>query len=84
MAPACAMCHGERGGMPMMGMGGMMGTGGMMASVPRLNGQHAAYVVGQLDAFATGRRQGMMMNRIAFMLTDLDRRAVAEFVSGLR
>ena len=89
MAPPCAMCHGPRGGMPMMGMGGMMGgmpmmgMHGMMSSVPRLNGQHASYVVAQLDAFATGQRQGMMMNRIAFVLTDLDRQAVAAYVSAL-
>ena len=56
--PPCAMCHGSAGqrGMPMMGrmpmmgmMGhGMMGMGGLR-DVPRLNGQHAAYVVDQLN-----------------------------------
>lgn len=72
--PSCAMCHssGGRRGMPMMG-GGMMGGGmmgrGMMgsgtANVPDLEGQHAAYVVDQLNRFASGERQGTVMNRVA-------------------
>ncbi|WP_298158673.1 c-type cytochrome [Ferrovum sp.] len=87
--PACAMCHDAShsmsmmGGMSMMGMrgGGMMG-GGMMAAIPGLNGQHAAYLVKQLDDFATGKRQSMMMNSIATTLTDAQKQAVAEYLSG--
>lgn len=87
--PSCAMCHSSAGkhGMPMMGMmgGGMMG-GGMMgsgaASVPRLQGQHAAYIVDQLNRFATGERKGMVMNRMAASLGEADKQAVAEFLSS--
>jgi cytochrome c553 len=84
MAPACAMCHGPTGrpGMPM--MGSMMGSGGS-ANVPTLNGQHAAYIVDQLNGFASGARQSamMMMNRIAAALSETDKKAVAEFLSSL-
>ena len=91
MAPPCAMCHDTAGRgmmmgrMPMMGMmgHGMMGHG-MMASVPNLKGQHAAYIVDQLTRFASGERQAMMMGRIAAGLSEIDRKAVAEFLSGLR
>jgi len=95
MGPPCAMCHGSAGQrrMPMMGrmpmgpgMMGMMGPGmmGMMADIPSLDGQHANYVIDQLNRFATGQRQGTMMNRIAAALTEADKRAVAEFVSSVR
>ncbi len=53
-----------------------------MAAIPRLNGQHAAYLVKQLDDFATGKRQGMTMNSIATTLTDAQKEAVAEYLSG--
>lgn len=66
------------------GMGGMMEMGGMMANVPSLAGQHAIYVVAQLDAFASGRRYSMMMNSVASSLTEAQRKAVAEYVSGLK
>lgn len=90
--PPCAMCHGSGGGggmpmmrgrMPMMGMmgGGMMGRGSM-PPVPNLNGQHAAYVVDQLNRFATGQRPGTVMGRIAAALSARGKNAVAAFVSG--
>lgn len=91
--PSCAMCHssGSGRGMPMRGMmgGGMMGggMGGMMgpgttANVPNLEGQRAAYVVDQLNRFASGERQGTVMNRMAASLNDADRQAIAEFLSS--
>lgn len=90
--PSCAMCHGSGGrqGMPMMGMmgHGMMGHGMMgmmgsgMADVPSLNGQHAAYILDQLNRFARGERQGTVMNRVAPTLSETNKRAVAEFLSG--
>ena len=87
--PPCAMCHGLAGqrGMPMMGMMGgmpMMGMMGsaMMAHIPNLDGQHATYIIDQLNRFAVGERQGMMMNRIAAALSEMDKKAVAEFLSG--
>jgi cytochrome c553 len=94
-APACIACHGGggfgRGGMMGgRGMGGMMGGGrmGMMmgnsAAVPNLYGQHAAYIVQQLDAFASGKRRGTVMGPIAAAWREQDRRAVAEYLSGRR
>ncbi|WP_164852727.1 c-type cytochrome [Novosphingobium umbonatum] len=90
--PSCAVCHtaGSRRGMPMRGMmgGGMMGggMGGMMgpgtANVPNLEGQRAAYIVDQLNRFASGERQGTVMNRMAASLDDANRQAIAEFLSS--
>ena len=82
--PACAMCHaqaGQRGRPMMMGMMPMMM--GMMANVPSLSGQHASYVVDQLNRFASGQRPSVTMARIAASLDETDRKAVAEYVSGL-
>ena len=75
--PSCAMCH-DGGGMSMMGMMG----GGMAPNAPRLRGQHAGYTLRQLDAFASGRRRGTVMNRVAPALTETERRAVAVYLSG--
>ena len=79
MAPPCAMCHGSprQEGMPMIAMMPMM------ANVPDLNGQHAAYIVDQLNRFASGERQAVMMGRIAAMLSVTNKKAVAEYISGL-
>jgi cytochrome c553 len=70
--------------MGMMGRGimgpGMMGSG--MANAPDLNGQHAAYIIDQLNRFASGERQGTVMNRIAGTLSGTDKMALAEFLSG--
>jgi cytochrome c553 len=92
VAPPCAMCHSARGqgGMPMMG-GGMMGMpmmGGMgmmgaTANVPSLDGQHAAYIVDQLNRFASGERSARVMGAIAAGLSATDKNAVAEYVSTL-
>ncbi len=87
--PSCAMCHGSpgqrgmMGRMPMMGRGmmGMMGPGA--AAVPNLNGQHANYIIDQLDKFASGERQGTVMNRMAPALSEANRKAVAEYLSGV-
>ncbi|MDE2236123.1 MAG: cytochrome c [Gammaproteobacteria bacterium] len=62
MMNTCASCRhgGRRGGMSMMMGGmGMMGrsTAGTVA-IPRLNGQHAAYILDQLNRFASGQRAG--------------------------
>lgn len=90
MAPGMMMGPGAMG--PMMGsgmMGGAMmggGMGGMMgpgtANVPNLKGQHAAYIVDQLNRFASGERQGTVMNRMAASLDDADSKAIAEFLSS--
>ncbi len=62
-------------------MGMMMGGATV---VPRLFGQHAAYLVQQLDAFASGARHSLIMGPIASAWREQDRRAVAEYLSGLR
>lgn len=74
--PSCAMCH-EGGGMPMMRM-----MGGGAQNAPRLAGQHAAYILQQLNAYASGQRQGSVMNRVAESLSEQERKAVAEYLSG--
>lgn len=84
--PPCAQCHDSRGRFGPPTMGGMMGPGmmGGAASAPNLYGQHARYIVGQLQQFARGQRPSWMMGRIAADLTPQDRKAVAEYLSGRR
>ncbi|MFO1099396.1 MAG: c-type cytochrome [Xanthobacteraceae bacterium] len=88
--PGGRMGGGMGGGMGGMGghMGAMPGHMRMMmeniGDVPNLFGQHAAYTMQQLDAFATGMRDSTVMGRIAASLSPRDRRAVAEYLSGLR
>jgi cytochrome c553 len=53
--PACATCHGEDG----QGLG----------TVPRINGQHATYLMAQLNAFSLGDRSSVAMNRHAWDMT---------------
>lgn len=87
-SPSCNACHGSGGG----GMGMMMGRGGMgrmgmmgnIADVPDIRGQHAPYVVKQLDAFASGARPATVMGPISERLSEAERKAVAIYVSGIR
>lgn len=80
MVPACVMCHGGSADseMPMMGM--MMD---MMANAPAIKGQHAAYIVDQLNRFSSGERQSDVMGDIAAALSDMNKKAVAEYLSSL-
>jgi cytochrome c553 len=69
--PACATCHGPQGlGSP---------------QLPRLAGQQANYTVTQLKQF--GRRErtndNAIMHGIASKLTELETRALAEYIAGL-
>ena len=88
--PACAGCHalgasgmGGMGGMGRMPMRGMMGMRGMTAqNAPTLYGQHAAYVVSQLQAFADGALPATVMNGISAPLTPQQRQAVADYVAA--
>ena len=69
--PACATCHGPQGlGSP---------------QLPRLAGQQANYTVTQLKQF--GRRErtndNAIMHSIASKLTELEARALAEYIAGL-
>ena len=71
---ACIGCHGPRG------------IGDPLAGFPSLAGQHAAYVVLQLEAFRSGERSndvsGMMRDIARWMSRD-EMEAVAEYIAGL-
>jgi len=71
--------------MPMMGMmqNGMMGSTSAVTA-PNLDGQHANYIINQLDLFASGERSGTVMGNIAASLSDADKKAVAEYLSGIQ
>ncbi len=68
---ACATCH------------GMDGSG--TKALPRLAGQHKRYVLIQLEEFNSRKRNNdnAIMHSIASKLTELERQAVALYVSGL-
>jgi cytochrome c553 len=71
---ACAACHSPNGS-------------GIPAQFPRLAGQHAEYIESQLKAFRTGERANDangMMRAVAAKLSDVEIKALAEYVSGLR
>jgi len=70
--PACASCHGAAG----------QGT----ATLPRLAGQHAQYTEHQLKAFNQRERtnDNAVMHGVAVKLTELELKAVASFISGLK
>lgn len=69
---ACATCH------------GMDGSG--TKALPRLAGQHKRYVLIQLDEFDSRKRNNdnAIMHSIASKLTELEKQAVALYVSGLK
>jgi len=70
--PACAACHGETG----------QGT----ETLPRLAGQHVRYTERQLKLFDQRERtnDNAVMHAVASKLTELEMKAVASFVSGLK
>ncbi len=70
--PACASCHGPNG----------HGT----HRLPRLAGQHRAYIEVQLKEFSQRERtnDNAVMHTVAAKLTELETRAVAIFISGLQ
>lgn len=70
--PACAGCHGAGG----------QGT----ATLPRLAGQHAQYTERQLKAFNQRERtnDNAVMHSVAVKLTELELKAVASYISGLK
>ncbi len=70
--PACAGCHGPA-------------ASGIPSQYPRIAGQHAEYTETTLKAFRDGsRRNNAAMQQIAARLSDVEMRAVADFVQGLR
>ncbi|CAA7623914.1 cytochrome c [Magnetospirillum sp. SS-4] len=68
---ACASCHGEKGA----------GT----TQLPRLAGQHPAYVESQLSDFGKGSRTNdkSIMHAIASKMTTLEIKAVSTYIGGL-
>ncbi|MBA3563024.1 MAG: c-type cytochrome [Gammaproteobacteria bacterium] len=72
---ACIACHGPTGG------------GNPAASYPLVRGQHAVYLAGELEAYATDERRSdpnQMMRNIAVLLDDNEIAAVTSFMQGLR
>ncbi len=70
--PACASCHGA--------------TGQGSEALPRVAGQHAAYTERQLKQFSQRERtnDNAVMHLVASRLTELETKAVASYVSGLK
>ena len=70
--PSCASCHGAGG----------QGT----VTLPRLAGQHAQYTERQLKAFNQRERtnDNAVVHSVAVKLTELELKAVASYISGLK
>ena len=70
--PSCASCHGP--------------TAQGSATLPRLAGQHAAYTERQLKLFNQRERtnDNAVMHSIASKLSELETKAVASYLSGLK
>ncbi len=70
--PACSTCHGP--------------TGQGSDTLPRLAGQHAQYTVNQLRQFNKRERtnDNAVMHAIASKLSELELKAVASYLSGLK
>ncbi|MCB9542367.1 MAG: c-type cytochrome [Myxococcales bacterium] len=71
VAVACARCH------------GFDGRGRMAGAFPRLAGQREPYLVGALEAYASGARPSGVMGPIAVALRGDDLRAAARYYAGL-
>ena len=69
--PACAGCHGPAGA-------------GIPVQFPRIGGQWADYSEAQLVSFRSGVRKNTQMSAIAAKMSDLEMKAVADYVAGLR
>ncbi len=70
--PACAGCHGPSGA-------------GIPAQYPRLGGQWAEYTESQLVQFRGGQRKNSaQMTAIASRLSDVEIKAVSDYIAGLR
>ena len=71
---ACIACHGPRG------------NGMQLAGFPDISGQHAEYIVAQLQAFQSGQRHNDMngmMRDIAMKLTNDEMQVLADYLAGL-
>ena len=72
--PACAGCHGPTGA-------------GIPAQYPRIGGQYPEYLEAQLKGFRDGSRANdanKMMRMIALKMTDVEIKAVTDYIAGLR
>ena len=72
--PACAACHGPAGA-------------GIPAQYPRIGGQFPEYTEAQLKSFREGARANdanKMMRMVAIKMTDVEIKAVSDYVAGLR
>jgi cytochrome c553 len=69
--PACASCHGPAGS-------------GIPSQYPRLSGQHFDYTEAQMIAFRSGARVNAQMNPIAARMSDVEIKAVSDYIAGLR
>lgn len=72
--PACAACHGAAGA-------------GIPAQYPRIGGQFSEYTEAQLKSFRTGERgndPNKMMRAVAAKMSDVEIKAVSDYVAGLR
>jgi cytochrome c553 len=71
--PSCASCHGATGA-------------GMPSQYPRLSGQFAEYTELQLKTFRSGERANdpsRVMRSIAEKMSDVEIKAVADYIAGL-
>jgi cytochrome c553 len=69
--PACAGCHSPNGA-------------GIPSQYPRLSGQHAEYTEAQLLAFRSGvRKNNAQMMGVSARLSDLEIKAVSDYIAGL-
>jgi cytochrome c553 len=72
--PACAACHGPAGA-------------GIPAQYPRIGGQFPEYTEAQLKSFREGARANdanKMMRMVAIKMTDVEIKAVSDYIAGLR
>lgn len=69
----CAGCH---------GIGGYKTAFPEVYSVPRIGGQHAAYIVKALQAYKSGERGHPSMRAIAASLTDKDMADLAAYYAS--
>jgi cytochrome c553 len=72
--PACAGCHGPTGA-------------GIPAQYPRIGGQFAEYIEAQLKSFQSETRANdpnKMMRMVAIKMTDVEIKAVSDYIAGLR
>jgi cytochrome c553 len=68
---ACMSCHGPSGA-------------GIPVQYPRVSGQSAAYSEKQLQAFKDGTRKHVMMNSIAFLLSNDQIKQLSIYMQGLK